>query len=241
MIQSYDTMPLGIYEQVIELLKVEGLTEDEVSLALVALLTGKSEEELEGMPFTEFRTYADKLGFLFEQPKPSRLRRTYNVGEFRCKVARSASVLTWGQYKDVKEFLPHYNERPELLLSALLVPIGKEYCKGYDVGELHEAIRQHLMITDVQAITAFFLQTLLRSTKNILISLAIQMRLEAMRAPKEQKEGLKMLATTLRSAAHSLKSGVGSTTPTASLGLPTLLGRRLMAGRAPSPSIDFAI
>lgn len=225
MIDSYNSMPLGIYQKLVEVAKDKSLDPDEQKTAIVSVLSGKSVEELERMLFAEFRTYADKAGFVLEQPKPSRLKKTYKVGEFTCRLERSAKSLTWGQLKDFKELVKHYNEHPEWVLSVVLVPVGKEYCEGYKAEELHKAIIDHLPITDVQAITAFFLQTLVRSTKSSLIYLGLTMRLESARTKdRKEKKMLKMMAEAMREAIRSLQSGVGSTTQITSLGLPILLG-----------------
>lgn len=225
MITSYEMMPLGIYQKVDAIIRDKSLTKDEVNTAIISVLSGVPEKELDSMTFEEVRKYADKLSFLYEQPPIAKMKSRYQVGKFDCVVAKNGKRLTWAQFKDFNELIKVADSHPELMVSVFLIPKGAKYCDdSYDIEELHEAIRESLPITDVQAITAFFLRRLQQSTKITLICSALRMMVETMTAPKAVRPTMRTIAKTMMKATRSLESGDGFIKQIASLGLPILLG-----------------
>lgn len=225
MITSYETMPIGIYQRMVEI-ATNGREDDENAVEIVAALSGKTEEELLNMPITDFQALSAQCGFIHTQPKIGKPKKRRQLGSFDCVVDLDPEQLTTAQYIDFKELAPKANEHIEVLLSVFLIPKGKRYNEGYNMRELHKAILEHLPITEAQSILAFFLRRLQRLTESTLIFSAALMKAQEMRMTGEKKEQMKELMKKMTEAIHSYKNGGGDTSFTLCLGLPILLGAR---------------
>lgn len=230
MITSYEKMPLGIYKEMLKI-AMNGKTDEENAVEYVALLAGMTEEEVLNLPITEFQALTAQLGFLFEQPKPTKPKKRYQFGGYDCEVQLKPERLTAAQYIDFKELAPKADEFPEVLLSVFLVPHGKQYNNGYYPEDLHRVILDHLPITDAQAILAFFLKSLQRSISSTLIYSVWLMRAAEMTLKGEKREQMTAKRKEMTEAIRSYESGAGDTLCIFSLTLPTLLGARSMPTR----------
>lgn len=228
MIKSYDQMPVGIYKEMIEI-ATNGKSEDDNAVQIVALLTGKTEEEVLNMPIGDFMAATSAAGFLYEQPKAKKPTKWYKVGKFDCEVDLRPEQMTAAQYIDFKELAPTANENIEMLLAVFLIPKGCTYCDGYDLAELREAILAHLPITKAQSILAFFFKKLQSSIRNTLIFSAALMKAETMKLKGGKKQQMKEVLKKMMEAIRSYESGDGDTLFTWCLGLPILLGVRSIA------------
>lgn len=226
MITNYNDLPVGKYKQLVEVAKRGGLTEDEQNIAIVSILADMTEEEVERMPYVEMRSLFAQAGFLYEQPKEEKVKRSYTVGRFECEVVAKPEKLTTAQYTDFKQLASLADEKPEVVLSVFLVPKGKAYCEGYDIEELQNDISDHLPIGAGLAILAFFLRRLQRSIESTLIYSASLMKAAMMSAKGEQKEMLKAKTKEMVEVIHSLRNGDGHTMSMPLLGLSILLGGR---------------
>lgn len=226
MINNYNDLPVGKYKQLVEVAKRGNIAEDEQNIAIVSILADMTEEEVERMPYVEMRALFAQAGFLYEQPKEEKVKRSYQVGRFDCEVVAKPEKLTTAQYTDFKQLASMADENPEVVLSVFLVPRGKTYCDGYDIEELQQEIRDHLPIGAGLAILAFFLRKLHRSIESTLIYSASLMKAATMSAKGKKKEQLKALMTQMMEAIHSWQSGGGHITSTLQLGLPMLLGSK---------------
>ena len=91
------------------------------------------------------------------------------------------------------------------MLSCFLVPRGKEYNEGYDILDVHNAIREEMSVAEVLALLAFFFKSwekLIRSTLTSSIR-------EAMKIDPEGTRKLVMEKT--KKYLDSKTSGDGST------------------------------
>lgn len=158
MITNYEGLSLGQYQEIDKIVTDPGLDELAQQVAVLAILSGKSEEELMRMPLPEYTALAASSAFLrspiAEVPK---VRKEYQVGGFRVRPAKDYTKLTTGQYIDFQGFTKGKLDFCGLL-SVLLVPVGKVYGEGYDPAEVREAIRGGLPMPDGMALLAFFLR-----------------------------------------------------------------------------------
>lgn len=198
MIQDYDHLPIGKYLQVLELAK----TEDN-DIAIVEALSGKTADELLNMPIAEYRTLADKAGFLFYKPTPAKVQKVYKVGDYTLCLGRKFEKMTTAQYIDFKEYAKTGETDIARYLSVVLVPEGKAYNDGYDVDEVCEAIRDHLMTPDALGIRDFFVTRLEKLTAaSLTFSRMIAARMK-------DKEKARKMQTEIAKAVGFLTSGDG--------------------------------
>lgn len=217
MITDYEHLSIGKYLSVLELAKVQ-----DNDLAIVSALSGKTEDELLNMPITEYRTLADKASFLFTQPVPAKVAKTYKVGDFSLHLEQKPQRLTTAQYIDFKEYAKAGETDICKYLSVVLVPEGKTYNDGYDVAEIADAIRDYLPTPEALGIRDFFV---MRLGRLIADSLTYSQRLTR---KMKDKEKAKTMQTRIAELQGFLTSGAGCEMWTSLAKSPAALGVKYM-------------
>lgn len=157
MITTYEALSMGQYQEIDRITRAGG-DELEVQVAILSILTGKTEAELLRLPLAEYTALAGQSAFL-RQPleKVPKTRKEYALGDWRLHPCTDYRRLTTGQYIDFQGFT-----RDTLdfcgLLSVLMVPDGKTYGEGYDPLEVRATIADRLPMPDGMALIAFFLK-----------------------------------------------------------------------------------
>lgn len=227
MIKSYETMPVGVYQRLMEVAQEN----DEVSrnIATLSVLSGIPEANILTAPITEVQSLMGELGFLLEQPKPAKVQKEYKVGEWVLRPTLKQTKMTTAQYIDFQEFTKGGEDKYLVeLCSVLLVPVGHKYNDDtYDLDELHDAIREHLPITDAVALLAFFLTSCEKSIARTLNYLVGAMWLHK-KVNRKEAEKMAEAITAVRRLKTLVGSGDGWRWSTALLKLPALLGRGYM-------------
>lgn len=159
MITSYEDMPVGVYEKIMDAISDKASSDNDKTLALIAALTGKSIDDLLDEPLEDFRKQNDAASFVLVYPVPHKVRDTYTLRGQTYRATLLERKMTAGQYIDFNELARQEgaDNRWAALLSVILVPDGHTYGSGYDVAEVQEAIREELCILDAIALRAFFL------------------------------------------------------------------------------------
>lgn len=157
MIITYAALTMGQYQEIDRITRAGG-DELEVQVAILSILTGKTEAELLRLPLPEYTELAGKSTFLrspiAEVPK---VRKEYTLEEWRLRPCQDYRKLTAGQYIDFQAFTKDTLDFCGLL-SVLMVPQGRTYAEGYDPLEVRMAIADHLPMPDGMALIAFFLR-----------------------------------------------------------------------------------
>ena len=157
MITNYAALTMGQYQEIDRITRAGG-DELEVQVAILSILTGKTEAELLRLPLPEYTDLAGKSTFLrspiAEVPK---VRKEYALEEWRLRPCQDYRKLTAGQYIDFQAFTKDTLDFCGLL-SVLMVPQGRTYAEGYDPLEVRVAITDHLPMPDGMALIAFFLR-----------------------------------------------------------------------------------
>lgn len=214
MIASYEQLPLGKYEEILKLTKGEEADD----LGIIAVLSGKTTDELLDMPLGEYAALRDAAGFLFYEPKANKPAKGYNCGKYILNPVQKIDDITTAQYIDFKEYVKHQGTLVQLL-SCFLIPAGKKYGEGYDVEEVQNAISEYLCIQDVLGLIDFFEQRLEKLTLASLTYLAV------MASKVENKEKRKAIQKKIREARRAFRrSGDGSLRSILSRSLPVKLG-----------------
>lgn len=200
MITTYQDLPVGV------MLKLAALDdrhfEDDLErqVAIIAILSGETEDAVLSLPLDEYTRRVVASRFL-DGDFPQRLpQRSYKVGPFELVPVRDMRKVTTAQFVDFKTFADQgsgtaFTSKTVEMLSCMLVPKGHTYCEGYDPLDVQAAIRDHLRADDAVALSAFFLASWMKSSKRILIS----SRREARRLKSRQTlEKIRTLLATRR-------------------------------------------
>lgn len=203
-IDNYRDLPVGKYEEIVRLCEEE-MGEVDRKVAILSVLTGKTEDEILHLPLPTFTEYSKKSRFL-EHECPDNLipavRRSYALGGFVLVPVTDIRKITAAQYIDFQTFSKEKEKRMVEMLSCFLVPRGMDYNEGYDVLEVHDAIRNEMSVAELLALVAFFFGRFLKSTRN---TLTYSIRLLEKKNPEKAKE----IRTMYRHLADSLTGGVG--------------------------------
>lgn len=151
-------MPLGIYKKVLAL-----KDEEDADLAIVSLLSGRSEDELLHIPLPEYLALKDGSGFIFYTPEGAPVRDSYRIGGKVYKPTPIRKLIT-AQYIDIKEWLKVSDrDITAEVLAAFLVPEGKEYLEDYDYEDAVADMEQ-MPTTDAAGLRGFYFRELARLT-----------------------------------------------------------------------------
>lgn len=148
-------------------------------VAIISVLTDKTEEEVISIPIAEFSALVGQTTFLYREKPTYRGRITDKVkidGQVY-KVTSGIAELTTAQFIDFQTFVKDPRKYFVELLSIFLIPEGKKYNDGYNILDVQNAIRENITAPHARAITDFFLRKLTNSARRILIFLAWKMML----------------------------------------------------------------
>ena len=207
-IDNYRDLPYGKYEEIVRLCETE-MTDVDRKVAVISVLTGKTEDEVLRLPLDVFTRYSAATRFL-EAECPENLipavARSYPVGNFILVPVADMRKVTAAQYIDFQTFAEDRDHRAVEMLSCFLIPRGCDYNDGYDVLDVHRAIREEMSVATVLSLLAFFFKSWVESIKAIRTSLKREAR--RIRNPERRAEML----TAIAALRDSLTAGDGSPT-----------------------------
>lgn len=207
-IDNYRDLPYGKYEEIVRLCETE-MTDVDRKVAVISVLTGKTEDEVLRLPLDTFTRYSAATRFL-EAECPENLipavARSYPVGGFVLVPVADMRKVTAAQYIDFQTFAEDRDHRAVEMLSCFLIPRGCDYNDGYDVLDVHRAIRDEMSVATVLSLLAFFFKSWVESIKAIRTSLKREAR--RIRNPERRAAML----TAIAALRDSLTAGDGSPT-----------------------------
>lgn len=182
MIDDYNALPLGSYMKINEVLTREAEDLDK-QVEIIAILSGKTVDEVLLLPLTEYSAMAAQTAFLREHCKPSEIREDWRLGDL-VPVLDFRKINT-AQYVDFQTYSKKFPATLPQLLSVMLVPEGKVYNDGYDVLEVQRRVEQ-MPFPDALGLAAFFFSRLLKLTEDSLTSWASEMRKKKDEAKRQE-------------------------------------------------------
>lgn len=205
-IDNYRDLPLGKYEEIVKLCETD-MTDVDRKVAIIAVLTGLTEDEVLRLPLDQFTEYSAKSRFIEKECPPNLIppiAKSYPYGGLDLVPAKDIRKITAAQFIDFQTFsADRANKVPELL-SCLLVPKGMDYNEGYDILEVHQAIRDEMPVAEALALLAFFFNGWMQSLRSTLSSSGRMAR--RIRNPEVRKE----MTMRIKELLHSVTAGVGS-------------------------------
>ena len=145
--------------------KIKDILDDEVddditkNVKLVAVITGKDENEVWSMDMAEAGDYISKLTFLnkFELPKNPNMK--IKLPNYDLVVIKDLTKINVAQYVDFQNFVKMpMKEGMEKILSIFLIPEGCSYNTGYDIIDVQKEIRENLSFRVAEGLLSFFME-----------------------------------------------------------------------------------
>lgn len=222
MITNYEEMPLGIYTKILSILEDEKRDDLSTQVALVAVLTGKTEQEVLLLPVPEFSDLSHQLGFLETPPAEKVLEeapKTIELNGHKYEVHTDPTALTTAQFVDYQTAIKAGRDGWPGLVSILLVPEGKGYGHtgagdplAYDAEEVKRDVADYMPVTLANALANFFWRQSVASARASLTSLTSKIdRLPEGPERKKAEANLRRAKASLRVATALLKPSAGST------------------------------
>ena len=203
-IDNYRDLPIGMYLEICELDKRTDIDDLAKQVSIIAILSGRAEEEIYNLPLEEYRQLAAKSAFLLKEYDGEVLTaKSYGINGMVLLPVEDYRKITTAQYIDFQTFAKDPEKNIVELISCMLVPKGKKYNQEYDVLELQKALRMHLSVADALSLLAFFFVQFHQLIKDSLIS----SREAAMRLQDPEKR--KRVLKEIQEQEDLLKVGVG--------------------------------
>ena len=157
-IDNYRNLPIGKYLEILELSQDENVDALEQQVKTISILTGLTEQDVMNLPIMEYSELAGKTKFLEKQYDGKlQVAKSYGLGGYELIPVKDFTKITTAQYVDYQTFSKEGDKYIVESLSTLLIPKGKKYNDGYDIADVHKAIRENLSVADVLSLSAFFL------------------------------------------------------------------------------------
>ena len=199
MITNYGQMPLGVFIKVAELFEKEQ-NENARNIAILALLTGKSEDEILALPFEDYMKLAAQAGFIYKKIPTTKVPHIYEFGKWRLipmpKADNLIGEVTALQMYNMRAFAGKAEFLAELL-ACYLIPEGHTYGKGYDLPELCEDIRKHLTASDMFSLLLYVLVRMRTETQKAIEALSLH-TCDDEEAEKTRKETIETLKEVIK-------------------------------------------
>lgn len=166
MVTSYDNLPIGKYQSILNALKKS--TDDiDGHVAILSILYDMESDEVYNLPLEKYAELSSHVSFLLQPLPPVRGRicKEYRCGDMVLVPTTDVKKFTAAQFIDYQQMLKEEDKVVELC-STLLVPKGHTYADGYDIADVHKVINDYLSVMDVMELSAFFLRKLKHSIKH---------------------------------------------------------------------------
>lgn len=205
-IDNYRKLPIGKYIDIVRLCETE-MDEVDRKVKIVGILTGLTDDEVLALPLTDFTECCAKARFI-DLPCPETLipsvSKSYPVGGFNLVPVTDMRKVTTAQYIDFITFSKDKEHNIVEMLSCFLVPKGMDYNEGYDILDVHNAIKEEMSVAEVLAVLAFFFGSW---TKSLHSTLSYSKRQARRLKDKGKRETMMAM---IRELQDSVTSGGGS-------------------------------
>lgn len=205
---SWEDLTWDEYSQIEQILNTN-IPSDYKAVHLVSVLTGKSVEELELLPITQFQKFLPALEFLQTEPETHTHQFVYTINGREYDFKGKIDELTTAQYIDYRAYMNEEDKDVIKLMSVFLIPKGHDYNDGYDMEQVMSDIGDMCWL-DVRA-AAFFFRTWLAAYILILKSslqktLKKTMKGKTIKEKKEIKKQIQELEVSFNSSVSSILS-----------------------------------
>lgn len=188
---EWKDLDLNTYKKVYEITSNAFTSEEDKRLQVAALLGGITYDQLLEQPLTATTEMIEKTLFLYEKPKPIKIKREYILNGRSYVPFKDFLEMSTSQYIDYQSIIvENFEEHLLDLMSIILVPKGHIYSDGYDREQQLEDLGT-LSVAEALGIADFFITKYRRSLRRTLLYSKAAMYQAIMKAPKETKKELK--------------------------------------------------
>lgn len=191
MIDNYNDLSIGKYQDIMVLLDGKELDELQMQTSLISILSDEDEDDILNLPLSEYNKRVQGTAFLLEAPKKKAMATQYKVSDMVLEVCVDLKSITAAQYIDYQTFIKEPEKYLVELLSVFLIPKGYKYNDGYDIVEVQRLIRDNISIVDALSMSAFFLTLSQGLIKGMLTCLTSKLK-KMKKKSKNQQETMKL-------------------------------------------------
>lgn len=195
--KSWKDVTIDEYFDLCERLSDDTLTDYEKIIIKISFITGKSEDEIWNLTWTEFRELQVEALWMDEFNINENVKfKSIEINKQKYSIDTNLQNFTVAQYIDFQTFFPKRKENPRIIgniLACFIIPQGKKYAEDYDIKELVDNINSNLDIMTANEIMFFFLKQYLisiRATANYFNWVLKRMKKKSKN--KEEMEKLEM-------------------------------------------------
>lgn len=168
--KSLSNLTVDEYQLLYSIHKADG-DDDDKSIQIVSIITGKTRIEVEEMPLVDFRDKKREISVIFSGPaEPAKPKAKIKIYGKTYRVCLNPRKITAGQYIDLQHFLKgNMIENLHKIMACLVVPY-KFWGNGKYDGANHEMIAEGLLnckFSDIHGTCVFFLMLWSSSIKAI--------------------------------------------------------------------------
>lgn len=167
--KSWKDVTIDEYFDLCERLSDDTLTDYEKIIIKIAFITGKNEDEIWNLSWSDFRSLQVEALWMDEfQLKENVKFKSIEINGEKYSIDTNLQNFTVAQYIDFQTFFPKRKTNKRVIgniLACFIIPKGKKYAEGYDIQELVENINSNLDIMTANEIMFFFLKQYLISIR----------------------------------------------------------------------------
>lgn len=167
--KSWKDVTIDEYFDLCERLSDDTLTDYEKIIIKISFITGKSEDEIWNLTWTEFRELQVEALWMDEFNINENVKfKSIEINKQKYSIDTNLQNFTVAQYIDFQTFFPKRKENQRIIgniLACFIIPQGKKYAEDYDIKELVDNINSNLDIMTANEILFFFLKQYLISIR----------------------------------------------------------------------------
>lgn len=167
--KSWKDVTIDEYFDLCERLSDDTLTDYEKIIIKIAFITGKNEDEIWNLNWSDFRSLQVETLWMDEfQLKENVKFKSIEINGEKYSIDTNLQNFTVAQYIDFQTFFPKRKTNKRIIgniLACFIIPKGKKYAEGYNIQELVENINSNLDIMTANEIMFFFLKQYLISIR----------------------------------------------------------------------------
>lgn len=180
---DWSNISIDLYKKIAELQKEEmdDLTKE---VAILALLCECKEDDIWDLSISDVNALRSQLQFMAKLDFNKDFNKKHiKVGDIECDVTVDLNKFSYAQYVDFQTFFSQ-NDNISKLLSTIIIPKGKKYNDGYDIGEFTKNIETNMDILTANSICFFFLKKFVISMQRMNLFLLGQLTMKKMLTKK---------------------------------------------------------
>lgn len=196
---SWEELTVGEFVQLEQILKSD-IPESYRTANVLSLLSGKTLEEIEGLPITEFQSLSKCLSFIETKPEANKISDIYTLNSRKYKLEAEVGKIITAQYIDYQNYSKEQPVDITKILSCWLVPLDHNYNDGYNMNQVISDI-ETMKLVDALAVSFFFPKQL--AAYMLILKDCLQKNLKELKMDKKKSQEL---LTHLNNTAYSLWS-----------------------------------